>query len=48
MAAQHPTRVVHPIDGLRRHGGMPTTEVLSLIVAVLLWIALLVPLAPDR
>jgi hypothetical protein len=41
------TSVLHPIGPLRRPWDMPITEVLSLIVAVLLWIALLVPLAPD-
>jgi hypothetical protein len=41
------TSVLHPIGLLRRPWDMTITEVLPLIAAVLIWIALLVPLAPD-
>jgi hypothetical protein len=38
---------MHPDSIRRRHCCMPTAELLSLIVAVLLWIALLGTLAPN-
>jgi hypothetical protein len=38
---------VHPFGRRRRLGGMPTTEVLSLIAAVVLFIALLGTIAPE-
>jgi hypothetical protein len=36
-----------PIPVRRRHDGMATPELISLIVAVIAWIALLGTLSPD-
>jgi len=39
---------MHPIRALARQTGMPTIELLSLIVAAIVWIALLISLEGDR